>query len=131
MPNETMHRTKIVMVALFLMGCATAPVSKTAPEPPCEVTEEVMSRVSYVEGRDPCAKYAISIVGATCTHVGIEAEHRWLAEHYPGYVVTSHALDSNVVGSSCPFSPYSVFTILLPSNETKAVTFEISEFYAK
>src|SRR5262245_5284553 len=120
--------TPICILALMatVVGCASTPAAPPVTTAACERTPEVMAQVRYVEGGDRCDARAISIVGSPCTRVTVEAEHRWLAEHYPGYIVTHHALASNVVGSPCPYSRYSVFTIALPDQQVKYVTFEIS-----
>jgi hypothetical protein len=121
----------LVVLVVWLPGCVTTNAPVSTDEVPCEVTEAVMSQVRYVEGADACAPYAIGIRGAPCTKVGVAAEHRWLAEHFPGYRVTQQSLESTVVGSLCPPTSYDAISIELPSGDTKTVTFEINEFYGK
>lgn len=57
--------------------------------------------------------------------VGVSAEYKWLAQHYPGYKTKMQSLN-NVKGKS-----YDVLTIETVDGVEKKVYFDISNFFGK
>lgn len=115
--------------ACLVLGCGGR-ATMQLPSPTLSAKVTGVESVAYALSTDPCSSGQIVISGTRCASVGIEAEHRWLATHYPGYTVLHQALLTSVVGSPCN-TVSSSFSLDLPSGEKAGVTFDISEFYGR
>src|SRR5262245_13070798 len=56
---------------------------------------------------------------------GVNAEYKWLKEHYPGYRSEGQSLAWNKK------TPYDVISIVLPDGKKLDVYFDISKFFGK
>ena len=65
------------------------------------------------------------IIKATNEGDGIDAEYKWLADHYPGYKTEGQSLNEN--GKT----PYDVLHIKTNDGQRKDVFFDISSYFGK
>ena len=126
-----MRTLLILLFTIAILSCAPPVIAPPVSALPCEVTPEVLSRIEFIKGSNPCYPYAITLKGASCSRVAVAAERKWLSEHYPGYRVVRGGLETSVVGSPCPLFVHDSLSVELPSGETITVTFDITEFYGK
>ncbi|MGC4067010.1 MAG: hypothetical protein QM784_20715 [Polyangiaceae bacterium] len=73
---------------------------------------------------DSCAT-AVRIQGVDDERTGVQAEHAWLSQHYPGHTVDSQAL------IDCGGKKADQIAITTANGAKKDVFFDISEFFGK
>ena len=114
----------VMLAAVFSHGCAAGP--KPASEPTCDVTQETLNQISYAGGTGRGYEDAVIVRGARCMRQAVEAERRWLDEHYPGYTVVGGARDVSPVGRATT-RVFSTLRVALPDGATVVVIFDVSE----
>lgn len=107
-------------IALLLIsawgGCQTPGSPVSTPGLPAGVT---------YEGGDGSSIQNAAIVKGARESTGVQAEYAWLAQRFPGYRVGKQSLRQN--GGKM----YDVFEITTREGATKAIYFDISDYYEK
>lgn len=65
------------------------------------------------------------VIQETREKPGVDAEYAWLKAHYPGYKLNGQALNFK------DKKPFDILNIKTANGETKAIYFDISNFFGK
>jgi hypothetical protein len=101
--------TSIVLICFLILSCS--PPKNTSGSPNAK--------------QDGLSYETAVVINEKRETTGINAEYKWLKEHYPGYMSEGQALQwKNKI-------PYDVISIKLPDEKKLDVYFNISKFYGK
>jgi len=78
-----------------------------------------------VEGADGSSYEKAIVIQEKSETPGVNAEYKWIAEHYPGYSRGMQSL--NFYNKK----PYDIITIKTKDGEEKKIYFDISNFFGK
>jgi len=109
---------KIALISLIVLGIACHS-TKHAARTPTTGTEQSSST------RDGSSYENAIVIQEKHEGPGVDAEYKWIREHYPGSKTLSQAL-TNKNGK-----PYDILTIQTADGTEKKVYFDISNFFGK
>jgi len=107
-----MKNVIIVLLTVLAMSCSSSRHS-TAPTPSGGAAEEGTSYANAV------------VIMERSEGKGIDAEYKWIRQHYPGSRVKSQALVHENK------KPYDILTIITAGGQEVPVYFDISHYFGK
>jgi len=89
----------------------------------CSTPKEVVTNTNSTQ--DGLTFATAVVINEKNESKGVNAEYKWLREHYPGYKSEGQSLAWNKK------TPYDVISIVLPDGKKLDVYFDISKFFGK
>jgi hypothetical protein len=114
-----------LLVLVVLAGCQSGPSAIAPRSVTAAPASSVPNTAVTYAGGDGATQENAVVIQAKSSMVGVRAEHAWLAQHYPGFKLTSQSLIRNA-GKT-----YDLLEIRTSEGQELKVHFDISAFYGK